>query len=116
MKVNGSATIYHHGIDDKTMLDTWTRFNYANVWFYGGQGAGIDKGYENANDVQIRIPYGQNNDLNFGNFSIGDIVVKGTLDLNITEQADLKNYEMYNITSLKNNTFGKEPHIHIGGR
>ena len=115
MICNSSLTVYHKGFDNN-MLETWTRFNYANVWFFGGQGAGLNKGYENANDVSIRIPYGQNTDLTIGNFSIGDIVVKGTLDIDITTQADLKGYEVYNITSITNNTYGKNTHIHLGGK
>lgn len=115
MKVNSSLTVYHHGFD-KNMNDTWTRFNYANVWFFGGQGAGLNKGYENANDVSIRIPYGQNDGLDISNFSIGDIVVQGTLDANITTQSDLNEYQVYNITSITNNSYGLSKHIHLGGK
>ena len=115
MITNSSLTVYHKGFD-KDKLETWTRFNYDKVWFFGGKGAGINKGYDNANDVEIRISYGQNTDLAIGNFSIGDIVVKGTISTNITTQQDLKGQEVYNITSIKDNTFGSEPHIHIGGK
>ena len=114
MITNSSLTIYHKGFDENTRLETWTRFNYQNVWFFGGKGASINKGYENANDVEIRLPYSQ--DLNINNFAIGDIIVKGTLTTNITTQQDLDNEEIYNITSIKNNNFGSQPHIHIGGR
>lgn len=115
MKCNSSLTVYHKEFDED-MLEIWRRHNYANVWFYGGQGAGIDKGYENANDVSIRIPYGQNADLDFGDFSIGDIVVNGTLDFDIATQQDLDGYELYNIKTKQNNTYGREPHIHLGGK
>ena len=94
----------------------WTRYNYDNVWFFGGKGAGINKGYDNANDVQIRIPYPTNNNLNINNFKIGDILVKGTLDIDINTQQDLTNYTVYNITSINNNDFGNNPHIHLGGK
>lgn len=116
MICNSSLTVYHKGFNKISREETWTRFNYSNVWFFGGKGAGINKGYDNANDVQIRIPYGQNTDLSIGNFSIGDIVVEGTLTTDITTQQDLSNYLIYNITSLNNNKFGTQPHIHIGGR
>ena len=116
MITNSSLTVYHKGIDSITRLETWTKYVYDNVWFYGGKGAGINKGYDNANDVQIRIPYSKNDGLNFGNFSIGDIVVEGTLNLDIQTQQDLENYQIYNITSLNNNTFGINKHIHIGGK
>ena len=114
MICNGSLTVYH--FTKVNRQEKWTRFNYDNVWFFGGKGAGINKGYDNANDVQIRIPYGQNNGLKFSNFSIGDIVIEGTLKNNITTQQDLEGYLIYNITSLNDNKFGNNPHIHIGGR
>lgn len=118
MITNGPLTIYHKsGLDVVTRLEVWTRYNYDNVWFFGGKGAGIDKGYDNANDVQIRIPYDKNPELNIENFKIGDIIVKGDLDLDIETQQDLgQNYEIYNITSMRNNNFGISKHIHLGGK
>lgn len=116
MITNSSLTVYHKGFNENTRLETWTRYNYKNTWFFGGKGAGIDKGYDNANDVQIRIPYGQNEGLDIGNFAIGDIVVQGTLETDIKTQSDLSDYMIYNITSIKNNNFGNNQHIHIGGR
>lgn len=116
MLVNGGVTIYHKGLDQTTRFETWQRFTYKNAWFFGGKGAGINKGYQDANDVDVRIPYSQNNELNINNFSIGDIIVKGILDLDIETQEDLKDYKTYNITSINNNTFGNNQHIHIGGK
>lgn len=116
MKCNSRLTIYHKGFDEETMLDTWERFNYKNVWFFGGKGASLNKGYENANDVNVRIPYGQNDGLDVRNFSIGDIVVQGTLNLDITTQQDLSDYDTYNITNIINNDFGNSKHIHLGGK
>ena len=112
-----SLTVYHYdGLDVATHFEKWTRYNYEKVWFFGGKGAGINKGYDNANDVEIRVPFDQNDNLNVGNFAIGDIVVQGTLNFDITTQQDLENYLIYNITSIKNNNFGNNPHIHIGGK
>ena len=117
MITNNSLTIYHmSGLDVATRLEKWTRYNYDDVWFFGGKGAGINKGYDNANDVQVRIPYDTNDNLNIANFSIGDIVVEGTLDLNINTQKELEGYNYYNITSINDNNFGNHPHIHIGGK
>ena len=114
MITNSSLTIYHKdGLDVSTHLEKWTRYNYDKVWFFGGKGASINKGYDNANDVEIRIPYGN---LDITKFALGDIIVKGTLDFDINTQKDLKNYDIYNITSIKNNIFGNNPHIHIGGK
>lgn len=116
MKTNASLTHYHKTIDDDIRLEKWIRYNYDNVWFFGGKGSGINKGYENANDCNIRIWYEKNDNLNIANFSIGDIVIKGTLDTDITTQQDLNSYEVYNITSINDNNFGINPHIHLGGK
>lgn len=116
MITNSSLTIYHKGFDETTRLEKWIRFNYDNVWFFGGKGAGINKGYQDANDVEIRIPYDKNNNLNFGNFSIGDIIVQGTLTEDIETQQDLSRYDIYNIKSMNNNNFGNNQHIHLGGK
>ena len=117
MLTNSKLTVYHYaGVDENTHYDVWTRYNYDKVWFFGGQGAGINKGYDNANDVQIRIPYDENANLDINNFSMGDILVQGELSENITRQQDLQDYLIYNITSLTDNTYGKNKHIHIGGK
>ena len=122
MVVNSSVTIYHKdGLDIATHLEKWTRHNYGTpnnptVWFFGGEGAEINKGYDNANDFDCRIPYDKNPGLDIANFSIGDIVVQGTLKFDITTQKDLKNYLIYNVTSITNNSFGKSKHIHLGGK
>lgn len=117
MLINSSLTIYHmSGLDTTTQLETWTRYNYENVWFFGGKGAGAYKGYDDANDVEVRIPYNANESLNIDNFAIGDIIVQGTLNIDITSQQDLEEYLVYNITSINNNTFGNNKHIHLGGK
>lgn len=114
MITNSSLTIYHKGINNQHN-DTWTRYNYDKVWFFGGKGASINKGYDNANDVEVRIPYNENSNLDINNFAIGDIIVQGTLETDIETQQDLSEYLIYNITSIKNNTFGTQ-HIHLGGK
>lgn len=116
MITNGSLTIFHYGVDEQTRLEKWTRFNYSNVWFFGGKGAGINKGYDNANDFDCRIPYDMNNDLDASNFAIGDIVINDTIETDISSEDDLEGYQLFNIASINDNKFGKRPHIHIGGK
>lgn len=123
MITNSSLTVYHKsGLDLSTHFEQWTRYNYDNVWFFGGKGASINKGYNNANDVEIRIPLSNDNDFDgysnpdINNFAIGDIVVQGTLNIDIQTQEDLKDYLIYNITSINYNNFGNNPHIHLGGK
>ena len=115
MITNSSLTIYHKTFDEEARLEKWTRYNYDKVWFFGGKGAGINKGYDNANNVDIRIPYDMNT-INIENIKIGDILVKGTLTQDITTQQDLSNYDVFNITSINDNNFGNNPHIRIGGK
>jgi len=115
MICNKQVTIYHKGFDATTRLETWTRYNYDKAWFFGGKGAGINKGYDNANDVEIRLPY-DSNSLNINNFAIGDIIVEGKITTDIETQQDLSNYLTYNITSINNNNFGNNQHIHLGGK
>lgn len=116
MLTNSSITIYHKGFDKTKKTETWTRYNYENAWFFGGKGASINKGYDNANDVNVRLAYKSNKGLDINNFAVGDIVVKGTLTTNIETQEDLNNSEVYNITSITNNDFGRSQHIHLGGK
>ena len=115
MIINASLTHYHKTLDEATRLEKWIRYNYENVWWFGGKGSSINKGYENANDVNVRIPYDKN-DIDISNLAIGDIIVKGTIETDITTQQDLKNYEIYNITSINDNNFGINKHIHLGGK
>lgn len=115
MLVNSSLTVYHKVEDNHDYK--WVRYNYDKIWWFGGKGASLNKGYENANDVQIRIPYDLNPNLDYNNFGIGDILVQGEYE-DIVSENDLKdlNIPYYNITSLNNNVFGNNKHIHIGGK
>ena len=115
MITNSAITIYHKGIDATTRLEKWTRYNYSKVWYFDSQVASVGQGYNDANKVQIRIPYKLNDNLDASNFAKGDIIVKGTLNIDIDTQNDLQEYKIYNITSINDDNFGKNPHIHIGG-
>ena len=116
MLVNSDMTLYHKVLDTETRLEKWKRYYIEKVWWFGGKGANTQMGYENANDVQIRIPYESNENLNIADFSIGDIVCKGNIKKTITSQSELNGVEFYNITARSNNTFGNNQHIHLGGK
>lgn len=116
MKCNNQVTIYHqNGLDIATHFEKWDRYNYDNVWFYGYQNSTINEGYSDNNKFDCRIPYDKNSELDISNFSKGDIVIEGHIELDISNQSDLENYIIYNITSIKDNKFGEAKHIHIGG-
>lgn len=120
MIVNSCITIYHRGYDENTRINKWKRYNYGTdknytCWFFGGKGSSTNKGYDNANDVSIRIPYDVNK-IDISKIKIGDIVVQGQLDKDIETQQDLSDYEIYNITAINDNKFGENPHVHISGK
>lgn len=110
MITNGKVTIYHRFLDIDR-VEKWNKKIYI-AWIFGGKDAGINKGYDNANDISIRIPY-DSNEVEIGNFSIGDIIYPG-VGKDIKMQNDLE--ISYNITSIVNNQFGSNPHIHLGGK
>lgn len=115
MITNSSITIYHKTFNKQTRLEEWTRYNYDNIWWFGSRGAGINKGYENANDVDVRISY-KNHDIDPSNIAIGDILIKGEINIDIETQQDLKNDDVYNITLINDNNFGQNPHLHLGAK
>lgn len=111
---NTKITLYHKGYDYVNRVETWTRFIYTGWWF-GGKGASINKGYDNANDVNVRLWYGLNENLNINNIAVGDILVPGEQP-EISSQQDLNGLDVYNITSITNNMYGSVPHVHLGGK
>ena len=86
---------------------------FENVWHFGGEGSSINKGYENANDVDIRIPMKYVSDKSI--FKKGDIIAIG-IQPEISKQSDLEGKEFYNVTSKNINDFGENPHVHLGGK
>ncbi|MDO5003609.1 MAG: hypothetical protein Q4E39_05235 [bacterium] len=117
MKTNSSMTLYHKDYNKKTRLDEWIRYPIENVMWQGGEGASINKGYDKANDITVFIPYNKNKELENVPFSIGDIILKGNIDDNITKQSDLK-VNNYNITTIIDNNYGSSEmkHIQLGAK
>lgn len=112
MITNKAITYYKKGLDNNK-LTKWHRYYFDKVWIFGGKGSSINKGFENANDVNVRIPLESVNDTDI--FKIGDIIAIGDCP-NISKQSDLQEKEFYNVTSITINDFGKNPHIHLGGK
>ena len=114
MITNNSLTLYHKTINNDH-LEEWTRYNYNNVWFFSGYGSSTNKGLQYVNNAIVRIPYDKNK-INLNNIAIGDLLVKGNLNINIEKQEDLSNYEVYLLTSIVDNNYGNTPHIHLEGK
>ena len=43
MLVNSSLTVYHKVV--KNREDTWEKHFYKNIWWFGGKGSSLNKGY-----------------------------------------------------------------------
>lgn len=112
MITNKTITYYSKGLDENK-LEKWTKNLFTSAWVFSTKGSIQNNGYENANNVEIRIPMKFIKDASL--FKIGDIVAIGKLG-NITKQSDLKDVEYYNITTIKINNFGSSPHVHLGGK
>lgn len=115
MITNADLTVYHLIKDDTTRMGKWERHNYEKIWWFSKESVTQVDGYENSNNLDIRITYKNRDNLDIKNFSKGDIVLKGIIKKDINSIAELSEYETYVITSTSNNDFGNNPHIHIQG-
>lgn len=112
MITNNKITYYKKSLNENR-IEIWTKYVFDDVWVFGGKGSNINKGYENANDINVRIPMKYVEDETI--FNIGDIIAVGEQQ-DITRQSDLNGIEFYNVTSINVNDFGNNSHIHLGGR
>lgn len=112
MITNKIITYYHKTLDENK-LEKWNKYVFDKVWLFGGKGSSINAGYENANDVNVRIPMEYVEDKTI--FTIGDIIAVGE-QVDITKQSELNGKEFYNVTSITINEYGNNPHVHLGGK
>jgi len=113
MITNNTITYYHKVLNNTTKLEEWSKVVFQNVWTFINIEAMNNKGYENANVINVRIPFYEVQDRSI--FDIGDIIAIGEQD-DIQRQTDLKGKQFYNVTSVNINTYGNNPHIHLGGK
>ena len=107
MITRGITTLYHK---IKGRTETWEKYEIPSAWYFGGKGSRLNKGLAEANDLQVRIPYGQ---IAIENIAIGDLIIIGKGN-DILKTSDLSEY--FTITSINDNNFGNSPHIHLGAR
>lgn len=112
MITNKSITYYQKAYDSNK-LEIWKRKVFKNVWSFNRKNSNVNAGYENANNIDVRIPIKEVKDTNM--FKIGDIIAIGIQE-DIERQSDLEGIEFYNVISININDFGNNPHIHLGGR
>ena len=113
MITNNKITYYHKVLNTTTKLEGWEKHIFDDVWVFSRKGSSTNKGYENANIVDIRIPMEYVEDETI--FNIGDIVAIG-IQGDIERQSDLNGKEFYSVTSINVNDFGSNSHIHLGGK
>ena len=109
MLTNNSVTIYHKTLNENTRLEEYTRHVYENAWVFLNTQVNNNA---DTNKLNVRLAYSLNS-INLDDISIGDILVIGSSQENISTQDDLE--QSYNIVSIKNNNFGSEQHLHIIG-
>ena len=56
MITNSDVTYYHKTLDENK-LAKWNKYVLEDVWAFGGKGSSINKGYVNANDIDVRVPF-----------------------------------------------------------
>lgn len=115
MKTNTDITIYHHTLDEETKGYIWNREYISAVMWQDSQGSTFNQGFTEANSVSVFIPIKQAAGVELG---IGDIIVRGNLDLEIKSQKDIPDdSRSFNIKVIKNRDFGSSfmQHIEIVG-
>lgn len=112
MITNNNITYFKKGLNAITKIETWTKYEFGNVWEFGRKNSTISDGINRNKIIDVRIPmkYVDNIDL----FSLGDIIVVGS-HADINEQQDLEGTEFYVVSGISINNFGNNPHIHLSG-
>ena len=111
MITNKTITYYKKSLGNDR-LPVWTRYVFENVWVHSTHGSNVNKGFENSNSINVRIPMEEINDRSI--FDIEDIIAIGEYG-DITQQNDLQGKEFYNVRNVTINDFGNNPHVHLGG-
>lgn len=105
MLTNADCTLYHKVYDPASRLDRWTRKVIRNVNWHAKRKVSIGKnGLNAANTFVVQIPVQSVPD-GF-EASVGDVIVKGILELDITQVKELSPYERYTITAVSDNRYG----------
>ena len=109
-------TVFHIVYDEETQTEEYVTTYFSNVSWQGGIGASLNKGFVEANDLEIRIFHKDNADLDNQTINIGDIVTKGKIVEKIKTKSELE--EAYNITSIIPHKRGSiaTNHIQIGAK
>ncbi len=104
MLTNADCTIYHKVYDRAAHLDRWERTQYRGVNWYANQAATVgESGLMAADTLTVRIPVSESDTVPA---AVGDIIVRGLLDADITQPKELDQHEHYTITAVRDNRRG----------
>lgn len=108
--------------------DTYKKHLIENVFWDDSLGINVDTGYENADKVNIYIPFNKNDLSSYveakqynGNgwtLQNGDFIIKGNININeVNGIKDLKDYEVFEINVIDIKDFGSPnmQHFEIRG-
>lgn len=129
MMTNTSMSIYNKYTNPLTKEVTYKKHLIKEVFWDDSLGINLNTGYENADKVNIYIPFNKNDlskykqskqyDGNGWTIQNGDFIVKGNIDINEVEKIkDLNNYEVFEITVVDVKDFGSDnmQHFEIRGQ
>ena len=104
MITNADCTIYHKVYDRATHLDRWELTQYRGVNWYAKQAATVGESVLMAADtLTVRIPASESDTIPA---AVGDIIVRGLFDTDITQPKELDQHEHYTITAVRDNRRG----------
>lgn len=102
MITNADCTIYHKIYNPETRLDEWEPSQHQGVNWYGKQAVSVgDSGLNTADSYIVRIPTES-----CISVTKGDVVVKGLVQDAITSPSQLKQYESFLVTAVRDNRRG----------
>ena len=128
MMTNTKMTIYNKYIDTLTHKQSYKKHILENVFWDDSLGVNLNMGYENADKVNIYIPYDKNDlssykepkNYNGDGWTLqnGDFIVKGEINIDVINGIkDLSQHEAFTITLVDNKDFGSNnmKHFEIRG-
>lgn len=124
MITNSKMTIYNKHIDPFTHRTEYNKHLIDNVFWDDSLGVNLNMGYENADKVNVYIPYDKNDLSNYRTpkayngegwtLQNGDFMIKGETDVEqITSIKDLSSYEVFTMTVNDKKDFGSNNMHHF---
>ena len=124
MMTNAKMTVYNKYVDPFTHKTIFKKHLIENVFWDDSLGINLSTGYENADKVNVYIPYDKNDlsdykkpkQYNGEGWTLqnGDFMVKGETELEqVSGLKDLSNYEVFVMTVSDDKDFGSSNMQHF---